>query len=585
MAVVATAGHVDHGKSALVEALTGRDPDRLAEEKRRGLTIELGFAWMDLPGGRRISFVDVPGHRRFIANMLAGVGAVDAVLLVVAADEGWSAQSEEHLAALDLLGLRRGVVALTKIDRVEPATVPGLIRELGRHLQGTFLEGETVVPVSVRRRVGLDELVLALAEATNADVGDQGRPRLWVDRVFGMAGAGLVATGTLTGGGLRTGDQLEVWPGGGIGRIKGLHSNEQAVQTVPPSTRVAVNLGGAGALARGSLLTKPATTAASNRWLADLQPARYVAKLEDKGSFVLHLGTFAGAATIRLVAPNLALIATAVPLPVAAGDRFLMRDTGRQRVLAGGTVLDPAPPRRQQVLILHGHALERALPKGPDEVAAVLLHERGQAQLSDLALWSKGGSPREVLTADGVAISIDEQQRLGVEVVAAVSQFLADHPFELGLGIGQLAQQLDIGEGLLRSLCDQDSKMVLAGGMVSLAGIERATSEADERWLAARVRLATPAPPSIAELGLGPDLLRALIKDGQAIRIADDLLYLPSVIKSLIATTQSFDEPFSVSDFRQRVGISRKYAVPLLEYFDREGITLRQGDRRQARPL
>ena len=221
MPVVATAGHVDHGKSTLVQSLTGRDPDRWEEEKRRGMTIDLGFAWMTLPGGRRVSFVDVPGHRRFMANMLAGVGPVDGALLVVAADEGWMPQSEEHLAVLDLLGVESAVVALTKADRVDATTLSARIVEIAERLAGTSLEGAPVVAVSAVNGEGLDDLKAAIDGAIGEGGETRNRPRLWVDRSFTIQGAGTVVTGTLTGGALAVGDEVSVWPGLGVGSDPG----------------------------------------------------------------------------------------------------------------------------------------------------------------------------------------------------------------------------------------------------------------------------------------------------------------------------------------------------------------------------
>ncbi|MGH8875565.1 MAG: selenocysteine-specific translation elongation factor, partial [Acidimicrobiia bacterium] len=245
MPVVGTAGHVDHGKSTLVRALTGRDPDRWEEEKRRGLTIDLGFAWTTLPDGSEVSFVDVPGHERFIKNMLAGVEAIDVALLVVAADEGWMPQSEEHLAVLDLLGVRHGVVAVTKVDRVDADMVELATLEVEERLRGTSLEGCPVVPVAAPAGKGLDELRARLVEATAASERPAtGRSRLWIDRAFTIAGAGTVVTGTLLDGPLEVGEQVTVWPLQIDARVRGLQSHERDLRRAEPRRRVAINLAG-----------------------------------------------------------------------------------------------------------------------------------------------------------------------------------------------------------------------------------------------------------------------------------------------------------------------------------------------------
>ncbi|MCA1691772.1 MAG: selenocysteine-specific translation elongation factor, partial [Actinobacteria bacterium] len=261
MHVVATAGHVDHGKSTLVLALTGMDPDRFAEEKARGLTIDLGFAWTTLSSGRQVAFVDVPGHVRFIKNMLAGVGAVDACLFVVAATEGWKPQSEEHLRILQLLGVSHGLVALTKVGLVDEETREFAQMEIAEAVEGTFLEGADVVEVDAPTGVGVEDLRLGLDRlvATAPAAVDRGRPRLWIDRVFAAKGSGTVVTGTLAGGSLGVDDELMVIPAGRRVRVRGLQSLQQARSTVPPGSRVAVNLSGVGhdELGRGDALVRP----------------------------------------------------------------------------------------------------------------------------------------------------------------------------------------------------------------------------------------------------------------------------------------------------------------------------------------
>lgn len=581
MPVVATAGHVDHGKSTLIQALTGRDPDRLDEEKRRGLTIDLGFAWMDLPRGRRVSFVDVPGHRRFIGNMLMGVGPVDAALLVVAANEGWMPQSEEHLAVLDLLQIERAVVAVTKVDLVESATVGDRIDEVRKRLSGTLLENSQLVAVSADNGVGLDQLTRALDELVPDQVGDEGRPRLWVDRVFTVAGAGTVITGTLTGGSLEEGELLEIWPSGDTARIRALQTNDQPAERVAAMDRVAANLAGSARVGRGSLLTKPGSTVFSRRWLVDLRPARYEQGLFERGAFLVHLGTLSVTAAVKLLGDGFGIVDVENGVPVEAGDRFVLRDTGRQRVIAGGVVLLPSLPRGFSTPSL-GHDLRKALARGADEVANVMLANLGRAKIADLLAWSGGGNP-EGLVGGGMAISLAEADRLSSRAAEIVADFQARQPHEPGIGAGRLAADLAVAEELIQPIVTRNNRLHVTGSVVSATDVKHDPVESDPRWHAALENLRSISPPSIEEVGLRGDLLRALVRTGRLIRVSDDFVYLPESIDEIVAIVRSFDSPFSVSDFRQKAGISRKYAVPLLEYTDREGITLRQGDLRTAR--
>lgn len=577
MSVVATAGHVDHGKSALIQALTGRDPDRLEEEKRRGLTIDLGFAWLDLPSGRRLSFVDVPGHRRFIGNMLTGVGSLNAVLFVVAANEGWMPQSEEHLAILDLLGVSEGVVALTKSDLVDPQRILDLVEDVRGKLRDTTLEALPIVPVSALTSAGLGELMRAL-EGIPAASASRGRPRLWVDRAFTVVGAGTVVTGTLVGGSLTVGESISIWPSGETARIRALETNDRSVDSVQPESRVAVNL--QGAVGRGSLLAAPGTLTPARRWLADLRPTRYEPELIERGSFLLYVGTLAVSASLRLLADGFGIVEVQRPVPVEAGDRFILRETGRQLVTAGGVVLMPSPPKRAPLVEL-GQSLRRALPLGADEIAGAMLSHLDRLDSTSLTNWSGGSTAG--LRADGQAISTDEVERLGEKAVELVESHHRDQPLEGGLGLGALARALSIGEELARFLVERSSLLHLQGSLVSRVGIEAEQVGADPRWPPIKAKLKTLTPPSIGEAGLPPDLLRALTRTGEVVRVSDDLVYLPESIDEIIALIRSFELPFTVSEFRVRAGVSRKYAVPLLEYADREGVTLRQGDLRTTR--
>src|SRR5437764_12785223 len=357
MHVVATAGHVDHGKSTLVLALTGMDPDRFAEEKARGLTIDLGFAWTRLPSGRQLAFVDVPGHVRFLKNMLAGVGAVDASLFVVAATEGWKPQSEEHLRILEVLGVGHGVIALTKVGLVDDDTREFARLEISEAVEGTFLEGAELVEVDTIAGVGLDELKAALDRllaATPFSV-DLGRPRLWIDRVFAAKGSGTVVTGTLAGGSLSLEDELLAVPLGRRVRVRALQSLQQPRSTVPPGSRVAVNLSGVSydELARGHALVR------ADQW----QPTRTVDaslraldaldhEVSARGAYQAYVGSGEYPVRLRVLGGQEAILPgdggvvrlhLPVALPLLPGDRFVLRESGRDETVGGGVVLDVAP--------------------------------------------------------------------------------------------------------------------------------------------------------------------------------------------------------------------------------------------------
>ena len=356
MHVIATAGHVDHGKSSLVLALTGTDPDRFEEEKRRGLTIDLGFAHMVLPSGRSISFVDVPGHVRFLKNMLAGVGAVDACVFVVAAIEGWKPQSEEHLRILELLGIERGIIALTKVDLVDDEEREIARLDVADHVGGTFLDGAELVEVAAPTGFGVDEVAAALDRllATAPTAPDRARPRLWVDRVFAATGAGTVVTGTLVGGPLAVGDQVVVGPRARPARVRGIQSQGRTADLVAPGARVALNLNGVEhtEVERGDAVVVPGQWRPTRRFDAALEVlAALDHPVSRRGAYVAYLGSGEFPVKVRVLAADavepgragLVRLHVATPLPLLPGDRFVLRESGRSETVGGGEVLDVAP--------------------------------------------------------------------------------------------------------------------------------------------------------------------------------------------------------------------------------------------------
>ena len=567
MHVVATAGHVDHGKSTLVKALTGTDPDRFAEEKARGLTIDLGFATTTLPSGAALSLVDVPGHVRFIKNMLAGVGAVDACLFVVAATEGWKPQSEEHLRILELLGVRHGVVALTKVGPADDDLVDLAHLEVEERVAGTFLEGAPVVDTDAPTGVGLDNLRAALDDllAATPTAADHGRPRLWIDRAFSARGAGTVVTGTLTGGRLHTDDELAVHPAGSPVRVRSLQNHHAERDELPPGSRCAVNLVGVAhdEVVRGHVLVR------SDQWhhttVVDAS-LRVLDRLDHpvsrRGAHVVYLGSGEHPVRMRILGPDAldpgtegaVRIHLPEPLPLLPGDRFVLRESGRAETVGGGEVLDVDP-------------MERASRARPDRSVDRVVRERGWVPVDEL----------ERLTGERREPDLD---RWVVDPVVLhrtledLRNALADAgPRGLDLvGLGELARAAVV---LL------DDAEVEAGRLVP-AGV--ADPLADHPFVAALT--ASPfVPPSPDGVDRGE--LRELVRRGDVVEV-EGIFFASSAVDAAarLAARLLVDHPegFTVSTFREEAGNTRKHAMPLLARLDATGMTRRRGDLRIAGP-
>lgn len=584
MPLIGTAGHVDHGKSALVEALTGRDPDRWAEEKRRGLTIDLGFAWTTLGPIGEVSFVDVPGHERFLKNMLAGIEAIDIALFVVACDEGWMPQSEEHLAVLDLLGIDSGVVALTKTDVVDEETTTKVAMEVAERLAGTSLESASVIPVSARTGQGLEELKATLAELAGVVEAGGDRARLWIDRAFSVPGSGTVVTGTLTEGPMDVGDELELLPARSRGRVRALQSHESALDHAAPGRRLAVNLAGVerSAAVRGTMLGRPGQWDLSARFTSSIRTARYVRELTTRGAFQVHLGSGAHPARIKRLEPDTALIELAGPLPIRTGDRFILRESGRRQVVAGGVVLDPSPGRPTVALETAGSIDPWA---EPDRVATALLGIRGVDDLDRLAAHSGGGQPRDAVIVGRVAVTRERFSRLLSETERLVSEEHQAHPLRPGMSLATLATDLGCTPEVAARLVDESNRLRRTGPHVTSMEHEQSLdAEAEEAWSRAEPRLGEGLMvPGAGDLGLDPELLHRLVRDGRLIRVSDDLVFLPEQIEVIRGHLAAMTSPFTVAQFRDKSGLTRKYAVPILEWADREGLTIRRGDERHLR--
>ena len=567
MRVVATAGHVDHGKSTLVEALTGTDPDRFAEEKARGLTIDLGFGSTTLPSGAVLSLVDVPGHVRFIKNMLAGVGAVDACLFVVAATEGWKPQSEEHLRILELLGVEHGVVALTKSAVTDPDFVELARLEVEERVAGTFLEGAPVVATDAPTKLGLDELRRALDDllTTVPAAEDRGRPRLWVDRAFAARGAGTVVTGMLTDGVLRVGDEVEVQPAGVGARIRALQNHHEEREELPPGTRCALNLVGVAhtQVQRGDVVVGPgqwhlATVVdASLRVLDQLDHS-----VSRRGAHVAYLGAGEHPVRMRILGPEVlgpgreGSVRLFLPrsLPLLPGDRFVLRESGRSETVGGGCILDVDPR-------------ERASRARPDRSVDRVVRERG---------W----------------VGSDELERLtGERREPNVGQWVVD-PEALQTTLAGLREALDESGPLGVELSSLDDYQRAAAVLLDEATVDggrlRVADAADplvDHPFVATLE-ATPFAPPTPD-GVDRVELRELVRRGRVVE-ENGIFFAASAVEAAgrLAGRLLADDPdgFTVSAFREAAGNTRKHAMPLLARLDNTGVTRRRGDVRIAGP-
>ena len=606
MQVIGTAGHVDHGKSTLVERLTGIDPDRFAEEKRRGLTIDLGFAWLPLPSGREIGIIDVPGHERFIKNMLAGAGGVSVCLFVVAANEGWKPQSAEHLAILDILGVSHGVVALTKSDTVEPADLERVTNEVRSHLSGTSLSRAPIVPVSAVTGTGLDELLRELDAAVDSApaLPDLERPRLWVDRVFTIAGAGTVVTGTLGGGTLSNGQEIEIWSTRGPrrARIRKIQSHKKEVESIGPGNRVALNLVGLekqGA-ERGDVVVLP------DRWkptdqidvLLSVLPAEMTGRtheLKERGSYLIYVGSaetpvrfrFLETTQLRSGESGVAQMHLRDPLLLARGDRFVLRDAGRILTFGGGIVADPLPDRAHRLDTERIALVKRLVTADADSALADLLDAEGKIDLKTALFRSGASEPSGTLVGSDL-YSADAFAALSARAAAVLEKHHASNPLESGMSKEALRAELGLSAPAFADLLARTEAIVEDDALVRLAvhRVEMNPEQARARTgLMAQIE-GSFSPPFAKELDADQDLIRSLLQSGDLVRIGD--FYLSGAqaaeARRLVRERIENDGPQTVAQIRDLLGTTRKYAVPLCEWLDSTGATRRQGDTRALGP-
>lgn len=583
MHVIATAGHVDHGKSTLVRALTGADPDRLEEEHRRGLSIELGYVWTSLEGAGDVAFVDVPGHERFISTMLAGVGPVPAVLLVVAADDPWMPQAAEHLAALDALGVRHGVVAVSRSDLADPAPAVARARQ---EIAATSLRDAPVVPVSGHTGEGLDELRGRLVDmARSLPVPDPASDvRLWVDRRFTIKGAGTVVTGTLPAGTVRTGDTLSV--GGAAVRVRGVQSLGRDTDTVSGVARVALNVAGAAAdrLERGGALLTPGAWRETDLVDVRVRPVRDASSLPPERP-MLHIGATSVATHCRPLSEDLVRVRLDRALPLRVGDRALLRDPGSRQVW-GLIVLDPAPPPLRRRGAAAVRAEELAPVEGADAAGEVA--RRGLVSVEELRRIgvTADGVPGAVAAA-GWLMSREYAARAAADVAAAVAEHERAAPLDHGLPLTVLADRLGLpSPDLVRAVVSpplrlEGGRVTSRQGVVLPDGVRRAV-DALRRDLEAEP-FAAPTADRLREVGLDNKGAAAAAKAGLLLRPAPGIVLLPGADRTAATWLAELPQPFTTSEARQRLGTSRRVVLPLLEHLDRTGLTRRlPDDRRQV---
>jgi selenocysteine-specific elongation factor len=623
--VIGTAGHVDHGKSTLVKALTGIDPDRLAEEKERQLTIDLGFAWMTLPSGRQASIIDVPGHERFIKNMLAGVGGIDAALLVIAADEGPMPQTEEHLDILGLLEVDRGLVVLTKIDMVEPDWRELVVEEIRERLRGSVLERAPIVAVSALHGDGVDTLREAIDDLLAAipPHTETGKPRLPVDRVFSVAGFGTIVTGTLIDGPLEIGQEVEILPSRQRSRIRGLQSHQRKVERALPGARTAVNLTGLAVedLTRGDVLTVPGwltPTRLLDARVRIVESAPVVLEQNDEVDFFVGSSETLARVTLldadRIEPGQEGWVQIRFPMPVVAvrGDRFIIRRPSPSETIGGGLVIDPHPRRHRRFRPEIIARLESLASGSPEEIVLQTLGDQ-PAELRALLRGITLAEP-DIRSAVGALVesgdvvhlkrrSAESGRIAPSDHVMAASAYRAAidrardllaayherNPLRRGMAKEEVRSRLGLAARPfeeIAGLASAAGEMVDHGDTIRLPGHEiRFTEEQRariDRYLDA-LRREPFSPPSPSDFGLDAELVMALNETGEVVRVDESIVFTAAAFEEMRDRVLALiDERGSITlaQFRDHFDTSRKYAQAVLEYFDQRRITRRVGDER-----
>ena len=621
MYVIGTAGHVDHGKSTLVKALTGIDPDRFPEEKAREMTIDLGFAWMALPSGREVSIVDVPGHERFIKNMLAGVGAIDLALLIVAADESVMPQTREHLAILDILQITRGLVVVTKTDLVDEELVELVKAEVEDTLQGTSFEGCPMVGVSAYTGDGLEELKAtmdSILDETDARQ-DLGRPRLPIDRCFTISGFGTVVTGTLIDGTLTVGQEIELAGSGQRARVRGLQSHKTKVDATDPGVRLAVNLSGLSKdeVERGEILTIPGWLKPTYRLDARLRMVKNAPNpLKHNQGVTFHLFTSEASARVRLLdADRLTAgqegwvqLLLADPLPVVKGDFFVIRSS--EDTLGGGQIVDPNPRRRYRRF--DDDVIDRLMTLDQGTGGDIIISVAEQWGPCDMTTLSQRTnlSQEEVtervsqLTEEGHLVSLGEfggdadavvysaqgWDILKSKVASALQLYHTQYPLRHGVPAQEIRSRLNLSQPVYqRALARLVEEQIVIDERQSLRLPDHEitlTPKMEEEASAYLNSLQKDpySPPS--DQRVSPELLGVLIDQGKVVRVTDGVIFDASAYREMterIVQHLKDQGNITVAEARTMFNTSRKYILPLLEHMDQQQITRRTGDERVLR--
>ena len=631
MRVIGTAGHVDHGKSTLIAALTGTHPDRLKEEQEREMTIELGFGWLLLPGCQEVGIVDVPGHRDFIANMLAGVGGIDAALLVIAADEGVMPQTREHLAILDLLQIQKGLVVITKTDMVtDPDWLDLVENDIRDSLAGTVLASAPAIRVSARTGSGLEELVNALTDLLGDSTPrlDLGRPRLPIDRVFSMPGFGTVVTGTLSDGQLSIGDEVEILPGGKKGRVRGLQTHKKKEESSSPGSRTAVNISGLAVdeIKRGDVLVTPAHYQATRRFDARLRILKDLsAPLKHGAEVKVFAGTAEALANLRILgAENLnpgdegwIQLELRDPLVLVRGDRFILRRPSPGETLGGGQVVDPNPKQRHkrfdESVLLGLDALSQgspaevlfqaALALGAASARETVAKARLEPGLARAALQEclESGmllaleEPDPAPSSDQLIMPASQWKPLKDTILKTLAAFHSAQPLKRGLPREELKSRLKINARLfnatIKRLETQDGALTSDKSWLALPGHSIRFSAAQQGKAAAllkKIEAAPYAPPSVKECQLetGEDVFAALLDLGDLILVSPEVVFRKADYEQMTSRVRAAitqNGQVTAAEVRDLFGTSRKFALALLEHLDANGVTIRDGDFRRLR--
>lgn len=628
MYVIGTAGHVDHGKSTLIAALTGVHPDRLKEEREREMTIDLGFGWLTLPDGNEVGIVDVPGHRDFIENMLAGIGGIDAALLVIAADEGVMPQTREHLAILDLLQIPAGLIVLTKTDLASDPDWLGLLEtDVRAAVRDTVLADAPIVRVSAKNKTGLDLLItnLQLLLQEKPSRPDLGRPRLPIDRVFSMSGFGAVVTGTLTDGALALGDEVEILPSGKKGRVRGLQSHKKKEERASAGSRTAVNISGIAAenIQRGEVVVRPNQYQVTRRADVRLRLLKDIsAPLKHSAEVKVFLGAAETIATVRMLGADelapaeegWAQLELRDPLVAVRGDRIILRRPSPSETLGGGVIVDPQPKGRHKRFdeailkslesLAQGSPadvlLEAALAIGPATAKDVIARSRLEAESAASALEELLGNGQIIQldggrkTGDGLVMPASQWNALQEKTLQIVSDYHKSFPLRKGIPREELKSKLKLQPRVFNALVTLNVKRLtlnehaaflsLPSHKVTFDGARQAKVSGLMRKFAANPF----GPPSVKECQaeVGEEVYAALIEMGELTAVSQEVVFRASDYETMVEKVKSAiakNGQATLAEVRNLLGTTRKYVQALLEHLDAAGVTVREGEARRLR--